>query len=585
MRSTARRLTGVAVVAAVACAFAAGAPSRSARATAPTTPPFLVRDVEAGHDTLNKHRGPEQPDTAIEPSIAVNPKNPLNAVAVYQIGRVDGGGDADNGFATTFDGGATWITGSLPGLTRNVGGDFDRASDAVVAFGPDGTVYADSLVFDDVTGNGLRSGLANNVSHDGGRTWGPPIVLQDDQGLGLNDKNWIVVDQSDAPGHHQGRVYVVWDRVAPVLVNYSDDQGQTWLPVFSVIYPGQGIGSIPLVLPDGSLAVVFDTAPALLPPLHPSASDDIASLSDTGAGSIVMSVAPLAGSTPTGVPLVFLPPVTVAAYKNNPVRVQRAATLPMADVDPATGRVYVVWEDARFRQDLANDIVISSSTDHITFTPPAKVNPGGDNDNVDHWNATVAVGSGGSVQVAYRQRQEAKDEKNFSPFVDTEYQQSADQGVSFTKPLQVNEIRTNVVYAAFSRHGAFLGDYNQVATGGPLTYIVRDEAYATRALATAAAAAGKPTTLDFKIGHQHQTTWVAVVQSAGAATAAPAPVTPAAAPGAPAPAPTQVAAARVRSHLPATGGRTDPRPALLALLGAVALATHAHRRPARARKS
>ena len=37
-----------------------------------------------------------EPDTEIEPSIAVNPANPLNAVAVFQEGRVDGGGDETN---------------------------------------------------------------------------------------------------------------------------------------------------------------------------------------------------------------------------------------------------------------------------------------------------------------------------------------------------------------------------------------------------------------------------------------------------------------------------------------------------------
>ena len=124
-----------------------------------------------------------QPDTQIEPSIAVNPANPLNAVTVYQEGRIAGGGDATNGFATTFDGGATWIHGELPGLTTypGQGGAFERASDAVVAFGPGNLVYANSLVFDFNTGGGLRSGIAVNVSKDGGRTWSQPVILQDDR--------------------------------------------------------------------------------------------------------------------------------------------------------------------------------------------------------------------------------------------------------------------------------------------------------------------------------------------------------------------------------------------------------------------
>ncbi len=122
-----------------------------------------------------------QPDTQIEPSIAVNPANPKNAVAVYQEGRIADGGDATNGFATTFDGGKTWKYGELPGLTTypGQGGVMERASDAVVAFGPNNLVYANSLVFDWNVNDGLRSGITVNVSKDGGKSWGPPVYLQD----------------------------------------------------------------------------------------------------------------------------------------------------------------------------------------------------------------------------------------------------------------------------------------------------------------------------------------------------------------------------------------------------------------------
>src|SRR5947209_2511996 len=80
--------------------------------------------------------------------------------------------------------GQTWTFGELPGLTYNVGGaPLDRASDAVVAFGPNNTVYYNSLVFDDSTLQGLCSSMAINVSHDGGKTWSAPAFVQ----LGTND--------------------------------------------------------------------------------------------------------------------------------------------------------------------------------------------------------------------------------------------------------------------------------------------------------------------------------------------------------------------------------------------------------------
>src|SRR6185437_13334897 len=140
--------------------------------------PTLVQDVKASSDPISggpTAGGPDsiqdyiQPDTEIEPSIAVNPKNPKNVVTVFQDRRIADGGDATNGFATSLDGGKTWTSGTLPGLTTypGQGGVFERGSDAVVAFGPDGTVYANSLVFDFNNDSGLRSGITVNVSKDG----------------------------------------------------------------------------------------------------------------------------------------------------------------------------------------------------------------------------------------------------------------------------------------------------------------------------------------------------------------------------------------------------------------------------------
>src|SRR4051794_26345913 len=90
-----------------------------------TGTPSVVRDVRTGADTLtgatlagtDSIQDYIQPDTEIEPSIAVNPTNVQNAIAVYQLSRIADGGDATNGFTTTFDGGATWKSGTLPGLT------------------------------------------------------------------------------------------------------------------------------------------------------------------------------------------------------------------------------------------------------------------------------------------------------------------------------------------------------------------------------------------------------------------------------------------------------------------------------------
>src|SRR3954466_14505526 len=309
---------------ALTVALAPAAPAAAGAAAGPV----VVRDVLTGRFTLPGIPVPArldpiqdftQPDTQIEPSVAVNPANPLNVVTAYQEGRIASGGDATNGFATSFDGGATWIHGELPGLTTFPGqhGVFERASDAVVAFGPNNVVYANSLVFDFTTGQGLRSGMAVNVSKDGGRTWSKPVIFQDDQLGGFNDKNWIVVDNSDAPGHHKGRVYVVWDRVAPVVYDYCDhdcDQLSNWLPdlqtIDPVAFPAQGIGAYPFILKGGGLGMVIETTTPGVPTgadePEPGSSDDH-----------VFLEAPAAGQEPYPAPLVWSPPIHISANKSN----------------------------------------------------------------------------------------------------------------------------------------------------------------------------------------------------------------------------------------------------------------------------
>src|SRR4051812_2437743 len=105
----------------IAAAVAALVVTAPAFAAAPT--PAVVRDAMTGQDNLGSF-GPftaepdwVQPDTQIEPSIAVSPVDPCDVVSVYQEGRIDSGGDATNGFATSTDCGATWTYGELPGLT------------------------------------------------------------------------------------------------------------------------------------------------------------------------------------------------------------------------------------------------------------------------------------------------------------------------------------------------------------------------------------------------------------------------------------------------------------------------------------
>jgi hypothetical protein len=456
----------------------------------------VIRGTEAGHQTLSTTRAIDpliQPDTTTEPSIAVDPLDPRHVVTGYQMGRDDAGGDISNGFATSFDQGATWAVGTVPGLTSfdpvSPTSPYKRGSDAVLAFGPPDAathkslVYYSSLVFDP-TGANTRSAIVNSTSHDGGLTWDLPTIVQDDQGGGLNDKNWVVVDNSSAPGHHLGRVYVVWDRVAGVIAKYSDDQGTTWngppSPAYTPnVFAGQGIGALPVVLPSGALAVVFSTITAP-PPVAPKPGDELGEVT-AGMSRIELAVAPLAGQTPSGAPLAFGPATNIAVVKSAAVRHQRAGGLISADVDPLTGRVYVAVEDAEtYRTDGNNDAVVYVTPDASAPTPTwteTRVNGGPPADQVDHYDPAVAVGPGSSVRVMWRQRQElASNTSTFDPSITTWVAQSTDGGATFLPALQVDRGVNDARFGAFSRGGTFQGDYDQIVTATDGTsYVVHCE--------------------------------------------------------------------------------------------------------------
>ena len=554
-----RASVALGLAAAMAGSLAAASAAHAATATTPT----LVHDGLASTSPygtaipLDHSVNPPVPDqnttvtgglvqanNEIEPSIAVNPGNPKNIVTDFQVDRVDAGGDAENGFATSTDGGQTWTQGLLPGLTKDwpgnakvpAGGPFDRASDAVVAFGPAGTnlVYASSLVFDDSSQNALPSGMAINVSKDGGLTWSAPVFLEQDSLGGLNDKNWVVVDTGTGTGHHTGRVYVVWDRVAPMVYAYCDpdrvgatapgcDNADNWSSSatnsvtgqtngFYVFGTGPGIGSIPVVQNDGSLSIFFEED-YVGNPVGVSNTDQPSAF--VGTHQIEVTTAPMAGAVVWPAPLTF--PVAdtrpVGMYTSaSGVQQQRAGSLITAAVDPATNQLYAGWEDSTLRTtDKLNDAVFVTSTDGgITWSPMAPIDANKDGSFLDDYNPSLAVGTDSVVRAIYRQRSEPA--AALSPTIDTYYQQSSDGGKTWSAPLKVDTQATNVNYGAYSRGGLFEGDYDQVAVGSDgVAYAVRDEAYAPTPGAPPAWPRGATTFMDPPSPNEFQATWVAAI--------------------------------------------------------------------------
>ncbi|HZR96032.1 MAG TPA: sialidase family protein [Gaiellaceae bacterium] len=283
-----------------------------------------------------------QHESAVEPdSFAVG----STVVSVFQVGRRENGAAANIGAAVSTDAGRTWTRSYLPATTVNASpaGPETAASDPAVAYD---VVHGVWLV-SSLTLERSNSHIYVSRSTDG-RSWSPPV----DAASGpILDKEWVTCDNG-ASSPYRGRCYLAYtdDQRGTTVAQYSTDGGVTWSPPVragSIL-----VGAQPVTLPDGTLVVV--------------AGDY------RGQEALDGSMVALR-STDGGVTFTRNLVADFEAADNSPMR---AIALPSADVD-ASGTIYAVWHDCRFRSRCAaNDMVVSSSTDGVTWTAPARIDLG-----------------------------------------------------------------------------------------------------------------------------------------------------------------------------------------------------------------
>jgi hypothetical protein len=381
------------------------------------------------------------PNSEVEPWLDVNPDNPANLVGIYQQDRYSNGGSKVNVATASFDGGATWVQRAMPETTRCTGGDFERASDPWVSFGPTGVAHAMSLVTDPDAPSGAfgDNGMMYNRSTDGGLTWEDAVLLTSDTDPRfLNDKNSMTAEPND-----EDFVYAVWDRVqqasgdfrggenvrglgfkGPIMFTRTTDGGDAWEPPRRIYETGgnkQTIGNQIVVEPQSAGGSLFDLFGDITNGSRRRGTFGpvgIAYIRSDNRGATWTKPRHVADQLPMSLfradsvidtEPVARPPPDAAKTTRCPIRA--GALIPEVAVNRATGNLYAVWMDARFSTPPFNwdSIAFTRSTNgglswstpiKRERTPPATA-PQTDVQNSQAFTPSVHVLNDGTIAVSY----------------------------------------------------------------------------------------------------------------------------------------------------------------------------------------
>ena len=402
----------------------------------------------------------------IEPYVDVNPTNPRNLVAVYQQDRFSNGGANGNLTSVSFDGGKTWTRpplGAQPRLSNCAGGnpanggDFERATDPWVSFGPDGDAFQAGLSFNDTSPD--QAELVSK-STDGGQTWGPNVTLLRESDPNVSDERpAITADWTDA-----STVYTVWDRlvmapesarVGPTLFTRTTDDGATWeapRPIFTPGLGNQTSGNQIVVMPDGDLVNFFNEFELGAQNQSPRV-DIVSAIRSQNQGQSWSERIEIARSLTAGV----RDPRTGDRVRTGDIFPEVAS-----DERPGTDNVYVVWEDSRFTGGERNQIAFSRSRDGgRTWSLPIQVSA---NLETQAFVPSIDVDDAGNLAVTYY---DFSADTTASRALETQYwiTRSTNRGRTWSPRKEITHGPFDMRTAPFST-GFFLGEYQGLESAG-----------------------------------------------------------------------------------------------------------------------
>jgi len=363
-------------------------------------------------------------------------------VAAAQAGRFTDGGASGIVFARSIDNGVSYTSGTLPGITVFQGGTFARVTDPSVAHDRAHGVWMVSTIGLDASVRGTA--VLVSRSTNGGLSWGNPVTVRAAAANEDFDKNWTACDNTTTSPFF-GRCYTVWDDFANgnrLKIAFSTNGGLTWALSST---PNTGvIGGQPVVQPNGNVVVPLDNA------------------SETSLGSTI--------STNGGVSFGAVSTITSITAKVDPGGI-RSGPLPSAEI-AGDGRIFVVWEDCRFRAGCStNDLVFVTSTNGTSFSAVQRIPIDPTTSVVDHFIPGVGVdrnSSGSTTKVGVTFYFYPNVNCTFSTCqLHVGFISSSDGGVSFnpfvdvTGPMALSSLPSTT-------QGRMVGDYISTSFNGSL---------------------------------------------------------------------------------------------------------------------
>jgi hypothetical protein len=360
------------------------------------------------------------------------------------------------GFGTSHNGGRTWRSGFLPGVTTdsNPPGP-GRASDPVVAYDAVHRVWLIATL--SVSPDASRLLISRSTD---GVQWNAPVAAATAAGGELAyDKEWIACDNWPS-SPFRGSCYLSYTDLAPrprrLATQVSRDGGLTWSPsVPTTSRDPNVVGAFPVIQPNGTLVVVYLGGREM----------EAARSTDNGAS---------------------FTQVRIAEARSIDIRELRDPPLPAADVDSA-GRIYVTYHDCQPRPDCsANDVVLATSTDGVSWSTRRVpiVSPRSRAHFVHPAVAVDPTSSGGRVRIGITYYVMPTTECDVATCrIDAGFISSSNGGRTWNAPRRLNARSMRLAWLPPTSLGRMLADYIS-------TSWVRDAAVAVFAHSSPLAADG-----------------------------------------------------------------------------------------------